>query len=219
VYLDLSGKGNGASNVTKVRIADEDGYSITGANNWIGTGIGDSLNVRAWCYAADVDLKSFTWFVDSLLSKFANNVRNSSTPVSYNLTVTNSTASLSLRTSILTSNTLAATMELGFFGSRNLTAQKASIQLDTTDPSVPKFQYMNGSQIYFSNHSGTWIAAATPPVGSTTSSLGIPVASPTEKIASASAVATSRNVAGSISQTGNDLYVFALAIVVLVVVG
>lgn len=219
VYLDLTGKGNGTSNITKVRLGDEDGYAIWGANNWIGSSGGDSVNVRAGCDEADVSLTSFTWSVNHSFPSNSDYIRNSSAPISYNLTMTNSISSLSLRTNILRSSELRATMELNFSGSTNFT-QNAAIQLDTTDPSVPKFRWTNGSQIYFSNHSGTWVAAATPPVGSTTSSLGSRVPSPTESIASVSVVTTSRSTAGRAkSEAANEVYAFLLAVVGYVMAG
>jgi hypothetical protein len=95
----------------------------------------------------------------------SNRTRNASTPITYTLSFTNTTAFLSLNTSQLnpgTQNPLS-NMTLTFSGSRNNTLTLPSayraehhqynIQLNTSDPSMPHFSYLDGTQIAFTNRS------------------------------------------------------------------
>ena len=93
--------------------------------------------------------------------------RNNSTPFTYSVTFSNSTATVSITTNITNSS-----MTLSFTGDRitNFTAGYPQLELDTSDSSMPHFRYINDSSIHFKDISGTWEAAATPsPTASPTS--------------------------------------------------
>ncbi|KAH8901164.1 hypothetical protein GQ53DRAFT_4135 [Thozetella sp. PMI_491] len=70
-----------------------------------------------------------------------------------------------------TDRNLVSTLNLTFEGSRDdLPIRPTSlgfhdlnpIQLKADSPSVPNFNYLNGSDIYFANITGDWYVAATP---------------------------------------------------------
>ena len=93
--------------------------------------------------------------------------RSDSTPFTYSVTFSNSTATASITTNITNSS-----MTLSFTGNRitNFTAGYPQLELDTSDSSMPHFRYINDSSIHFKDISGTWEAAATPfPTASPTS--------------------------------------------------
>lgn len=93
--------------------------------------------------------------------------RSDSTPFTYSVTFSNSTATASITTNITNSS-----MTLSFTGDRitDFTAGYPQLELDTSDSSMPHFKYINDSSIHFKHISGTWEAAATPfPTASPTS--------------------------------------------------
>jgi hypothetical protein len=155
--------------------------------------------------------------------------RNDSTPINFTLSFTNTTAALTLTTTMLSNiNKLpVSTLILSFTGSRNDNPvpyeghifDQYPIQLNTSDASTPHFNFVNGSQIFFSNDSGTWDVAATPIPTSrltSTSSFGTTGTGQTSQTAT-SASATSTTIAkpnGAMGWRGEAESVVGLSLVV-----
>jgi hypothetical protein len=157
--------------------------------------------------------------------------RNSSTSPSYSLTFTNTTASLTITTNMLNLVTkrLVSTLTLTFTGSRNDTSSPSSksqhdlnpIQLNTSDPSIPRFQFLNSSDIFFANISSTWSVAATP-ISTSTSIQSSRTISSTKSTTSTSTTTTAKgNGASPIwrGHMGGGLVEITKVVVVSILVG
>jgi hypothetical protein len=239
VYLDMSGNNNG-SKIERVEVGDEDGYTVTGGpGTWVGNDTGNGVDVEAECFAANVDVNwnPFVWYLFPLSPPQphipeANYLkRNASTPLSYTISFSNSTASLSLVTTIPNS-----VLTLSFTGTRNDTftsLQKFPIQLNTSsfNPEIPHFNYLNGSEILFAKDSlGGWTAAASPILtnaitSSTSTSTSALSTTPTTTGSGATTTTTTtatRNVAtgGRKASDGvTEICVFVLGVVGVVMAG
>ncbi|EPE28836.1 hypothetical protein GLAREA_09957 [Glarea lozoyensis ATCC 20868] len=136
-YLDLA-----KAQVAKTTFNGEAGFSVNGdPTSWIASNAtGNGVDVVSSCRAARVDWEYFKW--------------NSTHAPSYNLTFTNTTASLTLTTKITNSE-----MSLTFSAPRN-TTYKAPIQLAPDSGSEPNFEFVNGDDFVFSQRGQSWSAAS-----------------------------------------------------------
>lgn len=151
--------------LTKAKISQTDvngqsGYSVTGdVGTWVGNG---SLPI-----GVDVD-KSCT--TDSKRTWSWRDLEwNGTVPFTYALTFSNASASLKI---VTTPSEGVGSMTLDFTGQRNdeyLGEGRYSIELDDSDSSKPKFQFVNDTEITFTNTSKGWVVGD-PPQSSASSS-------------------------------------------------
>jgi len=100
---------------------------------------------------------------------------NGTDPMEFSLTFSNNTAELVVTTNKTYNGNTYATMTLRFKGEREDPRQdpppvgeqpparvRYPIQLNTNDANLPRFEFLNGSSVYFANISGTWVAAGAP---------------------------------------------------------
>jgi hypothetical protein len=117
--------------------------------------------------------------------------------VEFSLVFTNDTAELVVTTNKTYNSATYSTMTLRFKAeSRDdarlhsprtgqpLARERYPIQLNTNDANLPKFEFLNGSSIYFANLSSQWVAA------------GVPISDPTSSDTSKNAAARATRATG-----------------------
>jgi hypothetical protein len=101
--------------------------------------------------------------------------RNSSTPFTYNVTFSNTTAIVTLALNTNKANLVLefAGQRVSYFQSSNSSTYRlgdpsnvsgmdgnVTVGLNTSDPNFPRFTWVNGSNIVFSKSSGRWEATS-----------------------------------------------------------